>query len=243
MLAGQSHFPSSRCALLTLVPIHNVTCPCTIHEQLCAHLNIHWKDWCWSSNTWATWCKELSHWKRPYAGKDWGQEKGVTENEIVGWHHWLDGHEFEQTQGDSEGQGSLACCSPWGRSQTGLCDWSTMCPPDGGSREQWPQPATEAHSRLLEQGRLNVETNSSGSNPYLSTLGDDEFQRQLAKQFLMYVDYGHRVRHAWKRGQFLPVSLSGPPCLLQGPELPWDQNCESTYSMCLWNYYLHIAEY
>ena len=48
------------------------------------------------------------------AGKDWGQEeKGATEDKIVGWHHWFSGHEFEQTLGDSEGQGSLRCCSPW----------------------------------------------------------------------------------------------------------------------------------
>ena len=53
--------------------------------------------------------------KDPDAGKDWGQkEKGVTENEMVGWHHWLNGHEFKQIPGDSEGQESLACCSPWG---------------------------------------------------------------------------------------------------------------------------------
>ena len=53
--------------------------------------------------------------KHPDAGKDWGQEeKGVTEVEMFGWHHWLDGCEFEQTPGDSEGQGSLAWCSPWG---------------------------------------------------------------------------------------------------------------------------------
>ena len=46
------------------------------------------------------------------AGKDWGQEeKGTTEDEMVGWHHWLSGFEFEQTLGDGEGQGSLACCS------------------------------------------------------------------------------------------------------------------------------------
>ena len=46
----------------------------------------------------------------PDAGKDWGQEeKGKTEDEMVGWHHWLNGHEFEQTLGDSEEQGSLAC--------------------------------------------------------------------------------------------------------------------------------------
>ena len=53
--------------------------------------------------------------KDPDAGKDWGQEEiVVTEDEMVGWHHWLNGHEFEQTQGDSEGEGSLVCCSPWG---------------------------------------------------------------------------------------------------------------------------------
>ena len=53
--------------------------------------------------------------KDPDAGKDWGQEeKETTEDEMVGWHHQLNGLEFEQTLGDSEGQGSLACCSPWG---------------------------------------------------------------------------------------------------------------------------------
>ena len=54
-------------------------------------------------------------WKDPDAEQHWGQEeKGMTEEEMVVWHHWLIGHEFEQTQGDSEGQGSLACCSSWG---------------------------------------------------------------------------------------------------------------------------------
>ena len=48
------------------------------------------------------------------AGKDGRQEKGTTEDEMDGWHHQLDGHEFEQTLGDNEGQGSLASCSPWG---------------------------------------------------------------------------------------------------------------------------------
>ena len=53
--------------------------------------------------------------KDSYAGKDWGQKgKGVTEDEMVRWHHQLSRHEFEKTPGDSEGQGSLACCSPWG---------------------------------------------------------------------------------------------------------------------------------
>ena len=57
--------------------------------------------------------------KDPDAGEDWGQEeKGATEDEMVGWHtSWLNGDEFEQTLGDSEGQGSLACCSPWGQKE------------------------------------------------------------------------------------------------------------------------------
>ena len=52
--------------------------------------------------------------KDPDAEKDWGQEKAVTEHEMVEWHHRLNGHEFEQTLGNSEGQGSLVHCSPWG---------------------------------------------------------------------------------------------------------------------------------
>ena len=52
--------------------------------------------------------------KDPDAGKDWRQEeKGTTEDEIVGWHHWLNGHGFEQAPEDGEGKGSLTCCCPW----------------------------------------------------------------------------------------------------------------------------------
>ena len=63
------------------------------------------------------WPPYVKNWltrKDPDTGKDWWQkEKGVTKDMMVGWHHWLNGHEFEQTQGDSEGQGSLICCSLW----------------------------------------------------------------------------------------------------------------------------------
>ena len=57
--------------------------------------------------------------KDPDAGKDWGQEeKGMTEDEMVGWHHQLNGHESEQILEDSEGPGRLACCSPWGHKES-----------------------------------------------------------------------------------------------------------------------------
>ena len=58
--------------------------------------------------------------KDPDAGKDWGQEKGATENETVGWHHRLIEHKFEQAPEDCEGQGSLACCIPWGHKESDM---------------------------------------------------------------------------------------------------------------------------
>ena len=62
--------------------------------------------------------------KDPDAGKDWRQEeKGMTEDEMVGWHHWLDGHEFEQALADGDGQGSLACYSPWGCKEPDMTEW------------------------------------------------------------------------------------------------------------------------
>ena len=69
--------------------------------------------------------------KGPDTGKDWRQEeKGMTEDEMVGWHYRLDGLEFEQAQGVGDGQGSLVCCSPWGRlDMTQQWNWT-----DGGNK-------------------------------------------------------------------------------------------------------------
>ena len=66
------------------------------------------------------------------AGKDWRQEeKGTTESKMVGWNHWLNGHEFEQALGVGNGQGSLVCCSPWGHKEldmTEQLDWIEKSP-------------------------------------------------------------------------------------------------------------------
>ena len=63
-------------------------------------------------------------WRDTDAGKDWRQEeKGMTEDEMVGWHHWLTGHEFEQTPGVGDGRGSLVCCSPWGCKELDMTEW------------------------------------------------------------------------------------------------------------------------
>ena len=68
----------------------------------------------WRADLWRPWC-----WTRLRAGGE-----GATEDEMVGWwHHWLSGHELEQTLGDGEGQGSLACCSPWGHKEPDTTEW------------------------------------------------------------------------------------------------------------------------
>ena len=67
------------------------------------------------------WPPDVKHWlivKDPDTGKDWRKEKGTTEDEMVGWHHWISGHEFEQAPGSDDRQGSLMCCSPWGRKES-----------------------------------------------------------------------------------------------------------------------------
>ena len=75
----------------------------------------------------AFWRPDAKNWligEDPDAGKGWRQEeKETTEDEMVGWHHWLDGHEFEQTPGVGEGQGSLACCSPRGHKEFDMTEW------------------------------------------------------------------------------------------------------------------------
>ena len=78
-------------------------------------------------NTSATWYKEMTHWKRPWC---WQRLKaggeGTTEDEMVGWHHRLNGHEFGWAPGVGVGQGGLVCCSSWGHSWTWLSDWTEL---------------------------------------------------------------------------------------------------------------------
>ena len=74
------------------------------------------------------------------AGKDWGQEeKGTSEDEVVGWHHWLDGQEFEQALGVGVVQGGLVCCSPWGCKES-----------DTTERLNWPELVSQNVTLFLE---------------------------------------------------------------------------------------------
>ena len=97
------------------------------------------------------WPPDEKYWltgKDPDAGKDWRQEeKGTTEDKMVGWHHWLNGDEFEQAPGVADGQGSLACHSPWGRNESDTTEqqnWTELI-----LRKVWEQlisPFTNAWS-------------------------------------------------------------------------------------------------
>ena len=72
----------------------------------------------------ATWCEELTHRKDPDAGKDRRQEENwTTESEMVGWHHQLNTHEFEQALAHGEEQGSLACWTTWGCKESDMIEW------------------------------------------------------------------------------------------------------------------------
>ena len=74
---------------------------------------------CWTPDA-----KNWLIWKGPDDGKDWRwEEKGTTEDEMVGWHHRLNGHEFEWTPGVGDGQGGLACCSPCGHKESDMTEW------------------------------------------------------------------------------------------------------------------------
>ena len=93
---------------------------------------------------WPPDAKSWLSWKNPDAGKDWGQEeKGITEDEMVGWHHWLNGDEFGWTPGVDDGQGSMACCGSWGHKESGTTEWlnwaelRTWTQPRRPSTDEW----------------------------------------------------------------------------------------------------------
>ena len=93
---------------------------------------------------WLTDAKSWLIWKDRDTGKDRSQEeKGITEGEMVGWYHQLNGHEFEQALGDGDGQGGLVCCSPWGHKV--LDDWETK---QQKYAQQW-RPSTTKNKLLF----------------------------------------------------------------------------------------------
>ena len=127
--------------------------------------------WCWILNTpWGTdaeteapilWPHDVKSWligKDPDTGKDWRQEeKRPTEDETVGWHHQLNGHEFEPTLGDGEGLGSLVCCRPWDHKELNTIWWL--------SNEQHP-PLTRPPPYLLCKHQVSLQMRLCSVHPW-----------------------------------------------------------------------------
>ena len=134
LLIAEERWSRSRREMSTIVGNESADCKppvrsCWLHFRSCQKpspvknenfVRIHLQSW--SSNT-LVGCLANSQLigKDPHAGKDWRQkEKRATEDEMVGWHHWFNGHELGQTLGDGDGQGDLVCCSPWGRKESNM---------------------------------------------------------------------------------------------------------------------------
>ena len=117
---------------------------CTKHGMADSIIWFYWYNWLspWDffrrndtkAETPVLWPPDAKSWligKDSDAGRDWGQEeKGTTEDEMAGWHHWLDGRDSEWIPGVGDGQGGLACCDSWGRKEsdtTEQLNWTELC--------------------------------------------------------------------------------------------------------------------
>ena len=122
-------------------------------------LNIRWNNWCWSWNS-NTLPPDVKNWlirKDPDAEKDWRQvEKATTEDEMVGWHHWLTGHESEQALKVGDGCGGLTCFSPWGFKES-----------DTTEQLNWTEHSTSNHQEASKDSRQE-STTLDKKNPWLS---------------------------------------------------------------------------
>ena len=95
----------------------------SILKEISPEYSLEGECWSWSSNTLATWCEELTHWKRPWCWERLKAGEGDDRGWDVIWHHRLNGHQFEQAPGVDNGQGILMCCSPWGHKESETTEW------------------------------------------------------------------------------------------------------------------------
>ena len=142
------------------------------------------------------WPTDAKNWpigKDPDDGKDWRQEEkgmGMTEDEMVGWHHWLNGHEFKQTLGDGEGLGSLVCCSPWGHKETWLTTRDLI----------WAQTLSERMTQVLFYLVTSRQTETPASRTWVSGAWPLPFSSILGK-----------VGGIWWKAQYCPSDISATP--------------------------------
>ena len=127
------------------------------------------------------WSSDANSWvsgKFPEAGDDWGQKKRTSEDEMAGWHHWCNEHEIGQTSGAGEGQGGLACCSPWGRKELDMTGRLNNNKGEEGWRTFYLFPSLRMHRHR----GIFVSSINLWLSPYL-------FLRKKLIEYLIFLTY------------------------------------------------------
>ena len=131
--------------------------------------------------------------KDPVAGKDWKQEeKGAAEDQMVGWHHQLNGHEFEQTQRESDGQGSLVCCSP-----RDLQEWDMTAT----EQQQIRLPRTRHHPCLVQHWVPNTYSRAwlrLHTNLSMNWIIDYSYALVLHWEFFIRWNFKGKMKNTWR---------------------------------------------
>ena len=151
-------------------------------------------------------------WKDPHAGKDWRQEeKGTTEGEMVGWHHWLSGHEFEQTLGDSGGRRNLVGYSPWG----------CRVRHDLGTKQQQVREASRKRSRTVwfcfcEMSTVGISMETERRLPGAGVRRGWDRKWLTGSEFLSGWWRCSEIREWWRLSNFVNILKPAEWCTLRG---------------------------
>ena len=163
------------------------------------------------------------------AERDWGQEeKGTTEDEMAGWHHRLNGHEFGWTPGVGDGQGGLECCNSWGRKELDMTERLNWTELNWGYFQSWSEMKGTPLCLSLLQGIFSTR----GLNPVLLHCRWILYQlsRKRSPRILEWIAYPFSSGSSWLWNQ------TGPPCIAGGFYTNWA--IDSYFCVCNDSWYL-----
>ena len=185
--------------------------------------------------------------KDPDVGADWRQEeKGTTEDEMVGWHHWLNGLEFEQTLGDREGQRSLASCSPWGHKELDTTEllnnnenlevgWKRKYGSTKYPSQDWKSTKTNSHSSQNDRWwqawhqflRVCTKNNWRNGDSYMKMQKRRAIKNtEVQLNYSVHLGWGKGGLHRWLRWYSLPCRRPGFHPWIRN--IPWRREWQPT---------------